>query len=96
MGGVDVWTHVFLTSALDGGEWSASCLDNYIFGGKALSTPWIGGSMGPRRGLDATENRKESTASADYRSRFLGCQAHTIMTEPISAKKLRSKKILGT
>jgi hypothetical protein len=24
-GGVDVWVHIFLTSTLDGGKWSASC-----------------------------------------------------------------------
>jgi hypothetical protein len=39
-------SYPLLTSALDGGEWSASRQ------GKDLSTHWIGGWVGPRAGLD--------------------------------------------
>jgi hypothetical protein len=46
---VDVYIHVFLTSALDGGEWSASRLDR---------GNWIRGWVGPRTGLDGAEKRK--------------------------------------
>jgi hypothetical protein len=49
-GGVDVQIHVFLTSALVGGEWSASRP-----GVLAPGTHWIGGWVGPRAGLDAVE-----------------------------------------
>jgi hypothetical protein len=42
-----------LTSALDGGEWSASPL-----GKEPLVTQSIGGWVGPRAGLDAVEKRK--------------------------------------
>jgi hypothetical protein len=51
-----------LTSAIDGGEWSAPL--SYRFtpppppGDKALSTHCIGGWVDPRVGLDANEKRK--------------------------------------
>jgi hypothetical protein len=48
----------FLTSALDGGEWSASCLCCFTPGETAIGTHWIGGWVGPRTGLDAVEKRK--------------------------------------
>jgi len=37
------WIHTFLTSALDGGEWSASLPGHFIPGMKASGTHWIGG-----------------------------------------------------
>jgi hypothetical protein len=51
-GGVDVYTHVFLTSALLGGEWSASFPGRFTPGERAPGTSWIGGWVGPRAGLD--------------------------------------------
>jgi len=42
-----------LNPALDGGMWSASLPSRYTHG-----THWIGGWVGPRAGLDATEKRK--------------------------------------
>jgi hypothetical protein len=39
--------HTFLTSALDGSEWSASHPSR-----KEPGTHWIGGWVGPRVGLD--------------------------------------------
>jgi hypothetical protein len=57
-GGVDVYIHIFLTSALVGGEWSASRPDRFIPGERAPDTHWIGGWMGPRAGLDAVVERK--------------------------------------
>jgi hypothetical protein len=47
-----------LTSALDGGEWSASRLCRFTPGERAPGTHWIGGWVGPRFGLDAVEKRK--------------------------------------
>jgi hypothetical protein len=47
----------FLTSALDGGEWSASLPCRLTAGEGALDTHRIGGWMGPRAGLDAMGNR---------------------------------------
>jgi hypothetical protein len=54
---VDVYIHVFLTSALVGGEWSASCTCHFTPGKRTLSAHWIGGWVGPRAGLDAVEKR---------------------------------------
>jgi hypothetical protein len=47
-----------LTSALDGGEWSASRPGRFIPRERAPGIYWIGGWMGPRAGLDAVVRRK--------------------------------------
>jgi hypothetical protein len=52
-GGVEVYLHAFLTSALDGSEWSASRPGHFIHGERALGTHCIGGWVGSRVGLDA-------------------------------------------
>jgi hypothetical protein len=57
-GGVDVYIHVFLTSALVGGEWSASGPDCFTPGERASDTHWVRGWVGPNAGLDAVEKRK--------------------------------------
>jgi hypothetical protein len=57
-GGVDVYIYVFLNSALVGGEWSASRPDRFTPGERAPGTYWIGGTVGPRAGLDDEEKRK--------------------------------------
>jgi hypothetical protein len=56
-GGVDVSIHIFLTSALSGGEWSASHPVRFNPGESAPGTHWIGGWVGPRTGLDHVEKR---------------------------------------
>jgi hypothetical protein len=45
----------FLTTALDGGEWSASRPDCFISRERAPGTHWVGGLVGPRAGLGAVE-----------------------------------------
>jgi hypothetical protein len=57
-GGMDVQIHIFLTLALAGGEWSASLPGRFTPGERAPDTHWIGGSVGPRSGLDDVEKRK--------------------------------------
>jgi hypothetical protein len=52
-----VWIHIFLNSALAGGEWSASRPVRFIPGERAPGTNWIGGCLDPRDGLDDLENR---------------------------------------
>jgi hypothetical protein len=47
-----------LTSALDGGEWSASRPGRFTPVEIAPGSHWIGGWVGPRTGLDAVEKRK--------------------------------------
>jgi hypothetical protein len=58
--GVEVHFHAFLTSALDGGEWSALHSDRFTPGERPLSTHWTGGCLTPRAGLDAVTRRKIS------------------------------------
>jgi hypothetical protein len=53
-GGLEVYLHAFLTSALDGGEWSASRAGSFTY----KDCHWIRGSAGPRVGLVAVEKRK--------------------------------------
>jgi hypothetical protein len=57
-GGVDVQIHIFLTSALAGGDWSASLPGRF-----APSTHWIGGSMEPRASLDNVEKILDPTGT---------------------------------
>jgi hypothetical protein len=57
-GGVDVQIHIFLASALVGGEWSASLPYRFTLAERAHGIYWIGGSVGPRAGLDDGEKRK--------------------------------------
>jgi hypothetical protein len=49
---VDVQIHVLLTSALFGGQWSATRPGRFTPGKKVHGTYWIGGWVGPRTGLD--------------------------------------------
>jgi hypothetical protein len=56
--GMEVQLHAFLTSALHGGEWSASRPGRFTFGERASVTHWLGGSVGPRPGLVAMAKRK--------------------------------------
>jgi hypothetical protein len=55
---VDVKIHIFLTSALVGGEWSNSRPGRFPPGGKSPGTHWIGGWVDLRAGLDDLEKRK--------------------------------------
>jgi hypothetical protein len=57
-GGVDEQIHIFLSSALVGGEWSASRLSRFTLGERTPGTHWIGGWVNPRAGLDNMERRK--------------------------------------
>jgi hypothetical protein len=57
-GGVDVYIHIFLTSALAGGEWSTSRPGRFTAGERTPSTHWIGGWVDPRAGQDDLEKRK--------------------------------------
>jgi hypothetical protein len=47
-----------LTSALDGGEWSASRPGRFTPRERAPGTHWLGGCVGPRAVLDAVVKRK--------------------------------------
>jgi hypothetical protein len=49
---VGEWIYRLLTSALVGGEWSASRIGRFIPVERAAGTYWIGGWMGSSTGLD--------------------------------------------
>jgi hypothetical protein len=57
-GRVEVQLHTFLTSALDGGERSASRHCHFTPGHRAPGTRWIGHWMGSRARLDARGKRE--------------------------------------
>jgi hypothetical protein len=57
-GGMDVSTHIFLTSTLAGGNWSASRPGRFTTGETAFGTHWIGSWVDPRTGLEDVEKRK--------------------------------------
>jgi hypothetical protein len=54
-----------LTSALDEGEWSASCPGRFTSRERAPATHWIGGWVGPRAGLDAVSKGKIPSSHKD-------------------------------
>jgi hypothetical protein len=64
----------FLTSALDGGEWSASRPCRFTSNERAPGNYWIWGWVGPRVGLDAVEKRK---ISFPCQKATPGCQARS-------------------
>jgi len=56
--GGKVQIHSFLTLALDGYEWSASCFYRFTTGVRTPNPHWIGGWVGPRADFDAVAKRK--------------------------------------
>jgi hypothetical protein len=50
----------FLTSTLDGGEWSASRPRPFTPGERSLGNHWIGGWVGPTTGLKISCSCRES------------------------------------
>jgi hypothetical protein len=69
MGGVEDYLQAFLTSALDGGEWSTSRPGRFIPREKAPGTHWIGGWVGPRAVLDAAVKKKIFSLRRESNSR---------------------------
>jgi hypothetical protein len=74
---VYVEIHIFLTSALAGGEWSASRPGRITPGERAPGTQWIGGWVDPRAaGLDNVEKRQFLTL-LQLELRALRCPARS-------------------
>jgi hypothetical protein len=55
---MDAEIHTFLTSALVGGEWSASHPGHFNLGKIATGTEWVWSWLGPRASLDGMGKRK--------------------------------------
>jgi hypothetical protein len=56
-----IYIHIFLTSTLAGGKWSASSPGRFTLGERFPSTHWIGDWVDPRAGVDDVEKRKFMT-----------------------------------
>jgi hypothetical protein len=67
--GVEVYLHAFLTSAQDGGEWSASRPGRFIPRGSAPDTHWIAGWVDPRAVLDTVLKRKIPSPHREWNPR---------------------------
>jgi hypothetical protein len=79
---VELRLHAFLTSALDGGEWSASrptC--RFTPRERAPGTHWIGGWVGYRVGLDTVLMRKFPSPCRDSNSPIIHSVAQCYTTE---------------
>jgi hypothetical protein len=59
-GGLEIWPHTFLTTALEGREWSVSRPGRITVRKRDPSTHWIGGWVGPIVGLNHKENNLRS------------------------------------
>jgi hypothetical protein len=75
---VEVHLHAFLTSAGDGGEWSASCLGHFTAWGRASGIYWAGRWVGPRGGLDKMAKRKKIPTT--YWKLNPGCPVCSLVT----------------
>jgi len=58
---VDVYLHAFVTSALDGVEWSALCPGFFNPGERDPDIHCIGGWVGPRAGLDTGMAKRKNS-----------------------------------
>jgi hypothetical protein len=56
--GVEVYLHAFVTSALDGGEWSDPRPGHFTRRERAPGVEGVGGTVGPRANLEAVVKRK--------------------------------------
>ena len=62
---MNVYLQSFLTSAIDGGRWSASRPGYFTPWEEIPNTHWVGGWLGFRFGLDAMQKRKQSYHAAN-------------------------------
>jgi hypothetical protein len=69
--GVEEKLHAFLTSALDGGEWSSSRSGRCKPGATHPGTHWIEDWVGPRAGLGAAAKKNPIIAPAGNWTRIV-------------------------
>jgi hypothetical protein len=67
---------LFFTSALDGGEWSASRLYRFTPGDTARCTYWKGSWVGPRVGLGRCGENKKKSCTAGNRTQAVQPVVH--------------------
>jgi hypothetical protein len=74
-------SYSFLTSAVDGSEWSASRLGRVLAPGKDTHIRWIRGWVGPRAGRNAEARRKVILSLPRIEHRSCSPWSHTVLTE---------------
>jgi hypothetical protein len=88
-----------LTSALDGGEWSASRTGRFAPRIRAPGTHWIGGWVGPRAVLDTVVNRKILSSRPESNPKTPIVQPvahrHKVLLEQCSHKSTQTRSITG-
>jgi hypothetical protein len=76
---MDVQSHLFLTSALVGGQWSASHPGHFTPGERVPGTHWTKGWVDLRTGLHNVERRKKlPLPGLELRHLGLRARSHTI------------------
>jgi hypothetical protein len=83
--GVEVYLQAFLTSALDGGEWSASPPGHFNPRERAPGTHWIGGWVGPRAVLDTVVKKKIPSPRRESNPR-------TPIVQPVAQRYIAANK----
>jgi len=78
---VEVQLHAFLTSALVGCEWLASCPGHFTRGETVPGTHWIYGQVGHRTTIDAMLKRKNPFPSQEGNPGHPAHSLDTILTE---------------
>jgi hypothetical protein len=76
--GVELQCYAFLTSALNGGDWTASCTGRFSPGDRYNGNHWIGGWVVPRAGIDrygGCGEEKNALPLTEIETRFLGPSA---------------------
>jgi hypothetical protein len=91
-GGVSVQTYFFLTSALVGGEWSASHSTRFTLAERAFGTIWIAGWVDPRAGVDDMEKLHFLTLTG-LELRLHGRRGRSAVAIPTALPRLTSRKV---
>jgi len=90
-GGVDMYLHVFLTSVVDGGEWSASRSSHFTPGEEIPVIHWIGDWVDHRANVDVVVRRRKAflCSCQEFKSCSPAQSLVTMLTEHKQSTDLR-------